>query len=58
MVDKVAEATERIAEDVAETFPENKNLQKAASKIKAVSDEIEENVDKAEALLQKVRTAY
>ncbi|KAK1609152.1 hypothetical protein QYE76_032825 [Lolium multiflorum] len=54
MIDKVAEATEKIAEDVAETFPENKTLKKAATKIKAIADEIEEDVDKAEALLRKI----
>jgi predicted transcriptional regulator len=57
MIDKVADATEKIAEDVAETFPENKTLKKASTKIKAIADEIEEDVDKAEALLRKVRTS-
>ncbi|EMS59799.1 hypothetical protein TRIUR3_18329 [Triticum urartu] len=55
MVEKVAEAAERIADDVSEAFPGNERLKKAASSVKAVADEIEKDVDKAEALLHKVR---
>ena len=55
----MAEAAEKIAEDVAEAFPGNESLKKAASRIKAVADEIEEDADKAEAFLRKVSlTAY
>ncbi|VAH48319.1 unnamed protein product [Triticum turgidum subsp. durum] len=48
MVEKVAEAAERIADDVSEVFPGNERLKKAASSVKAVADEIEKDVDKAE----------
>ncbi|KAM3387337.1 hypothetical protein ACQJBY_010273 [Aegilops geniculata] len=57
MVEKVAEAAERIADDVSEAFPGNERLKKAASSVKAVADEIEKDVDKAEAILHKVRSS-
>uniref|UniRef100_A0ACD5U3C4 Uncharacterized protein n=1 Tax=Avena sativa TaxID=4498 RepID=A0ACD5U3C4_AVESA len=53
-VERVAETAEKIAEDVAEAFPENKSLKKAASRIKAVAYEVEEDANKAEALLRKI----
>nr|XP_020188348.3 uncharacterized protein LOC109774039 [Aegilops tauschii subsp. strangulata] len=55
MVEKVAEAAERIADDVSEAFPGNERLKKVASSVKAVADEIEKDMDKAEAILHKVR---
>ena len=59
VVEKVAEAAEKIADDVSEAFPGNDNLKKAASRIKAVADEIEKDAEKAKALIEKVRlTAY
>ncbi|CAL5031743.1 unnamed protein product [Urochloa decumbens] len=54
VVDTVAEATEKVAGEVANAFPGNENLKEAASKIKAVTDAIEEDAEKAEALIQKV----
>ncbi|KAF7071237.1 unnamed protein product [Triticum aestivum] len=54
MVEKVAEAAERIADDVSEAFPGNERLKKAASSVKAVADEIEKDVDKAEDILHKI----
>lgn len=54
VVDTVAEATEKIAGEVADAFPGNENLKEAASKIKTVTDEIEEDAEKAEALIKKV----
>lgn len=54
MVEKVAEAAERIADDVSEAFPGNERLKKAASSVKAIADEIEKDVDKAEAVLHKM----
>ncbi|KAM3367761.1 hypothetical protein ACQJBY_016364 [Aegilops geniculata] len=57
MVEKVAEAAERIADDVSEAFSDNERLKKAASSVKAVADEIEKDVDKAEAILHKVRSS-
>ncbi|CAM0904407.1 unnamed protein product [Alopecurus aequalis] len=54
VVDRVAETAEKIAEDVAEVFPGNESLNKAASRIKAVADEIEEDADKAQAFLRKI----
>ncbi|PUZ47411.1 hypothetical protein GQ55_7G162700 [Panicum hallii var. hallii] len=54
VIDKVAEETEKIADEVAVAFPGNETLRKAAAKIKAVADEIEEDADKAEALIEKV----
>ncbi|KAG2566577.1 uncharacterized protein LOC120682727 [Panicum virgatum] len=54
VIDKVAEETEKIADEVADRFPGNETLKKAASKIKAVAEEIEEDADKAEALIEKV----
>ncbi|KAG0545306.1 hypothetical protein BDA96_02G350000 [Sorghum bicolor] len=54
VIDSVAEATEKVAVDVAEAFPGNETLKQAASKIKAIADEIEEDADKAEALIEKV----
>jgi hypothetical protein len=50
VVDTVAEA----AEKVAGAFPGNDGLREAASKIKTVADEIEEDAEKAEALIEKV----
>ncbi|CAD6260696.1 unnamed protein product [Miscanthus lutarioriparius] len=55
VIDKVAEATEKVADEVAEEFPGNESIKKAASKIKKVMDVIEEDADKAEALIEKVR---
>jgi methyl-accepting chemotaxis protein len=55
-VERVAETAEKIAEDVAEAFPENKSLKKAASRIKAITYEVEEDANKAEAILHKVRS--
>ncbi|CAL5068146.1 unnamed protein product [Urochloa decumbens] len=54
VVDTVAEATEKVAGEVANAFPGNESLKEAASKIKAVTDAIEEDAEKAEALIQKV----
>lgn len=54
VIDSVAEATEKVADDVAEAFPGNETLKQAASKIKAIADEIEEDADKAEAFIDKV----
>jgi len=54
VIDTVAEATEKIAGEVADAFPGNENLKEAASRIKTVMDAIEEDAEKAEALIQKV----
>ncbi|XP_044324672.1 uncharacterized protein [Triticum aestivum] len=54
VVEKVAEAAEKIADDVFEAFPGNDNVKKAASRIKAIVDEIEKDAEKAEALIEKV----
>lgn len=54
VIDTVAEATEKIAGEVADAFPGNENLKEVASKIKTVTDEIEEDAEKAEALIKKV----
>ncbi|CAM0904405.1 unnamed protein product [Alopecurus aequalis] len=53
VVDTVAEAVEKVAGEVSEAFPENENLEQAASRIKAVADVIEEDAEKAEALIHK-----
>ena len=55
VVDTVAEAVEKVADEVSEAFPDNENLKQAASRIKAVADVIEEDAEKAEALIHKVR---
>ena len=54
MIDTVAEATEKIAGEVADAFPGNENLKEAVSRIKTVTDAIEEDAEKAEALIEKV----
>lgn len=54
VIDTVAEATEKVAGEVADAFPGNEDLKEAASKIKTVTDEIEEDAEKAEALIHKV----
>lgn len=54
VIDSVAEATEKVAGDVAQAFPGSETLKQAASKIKTIADEIEEDADKAEALIEKV----
>ncbi|XP_039773113.1 uncharacterized protein LOC120641181 isoform X2 [Panicum virgatum] len=54
VIDKVAEETEKIADEDADAFPGNETLKKAAANIKAVADEIEEDADKAEALIEKL----
>jgi uncharacterized protein YukE len=58
VIDTVAEATEKVADEVAEAFPGNETLKQAASKIKAIADEIEEDADKAEALIEKVSFTF
>uniref|UniRef100_A0A0A9D110 Uncharacterized protein n=1 Tax=Arundo donax TaxID=35708 RepID=A0A0A9D110_ARUDO len=54
VIDTVAEATEKVAGEVVEAFPENENIKEIASKIKTVTDAIEEDAEKAEALIEKV----
>jgi tRNA U34 5-methylaminomethyl-2-thiouridine-forming methyltransferase MnmC len=54
VVEKVAEEAEKIADEVADTFQGNEMIKGAALKIKAVAEEIEEDADKAEALIEKV----
>ncbi|KAF7071235.1 unnamed protein product [Triticum aestivum] len=54
VIDTVAEAAEKVAGEVAEAFPENEGLKEAASRIKTVADAIEEDAEKAEALIHKV----
>ena len=54
VVDTVAEATEKVAGEVAGAFPGNENLKEAASRIRTVTDAIEEDAEKAEALIHKV----
>ncbi|ONM17049.1 hypothetical protein ZEAMMB73_Zm00001d003495 [Zea mays] len=54
VVDTVAEAAEKVAGEVAGAFPGNESLREAASRIKAVTDEIEEDAERAEALIEKV----
>ena len=54
MIDTVAEATEKVAGEVADAFPGNENLKEAVSRIKTVTDAIEEDAEKAEALIEKV----
>lgn len=54
MIDTVAEATEKVAGEVADAFPGSENLKEAASRIKTVTDAIEEDAEKAEALIEKV----
>nr|CAH67104.1 H0818E04.21 [Oryza sativa] len=53
VVDTVAEATEKVAGELADAFPGNENLKEVASKIKTVADVIEDDAEKAEALIQK-----
>ncbi|CAD6260697.1 unnamed protein product [Miscanthus lutarioriparius] len=53
VIDTVAEATEKVAGEVADAFPGNENLKEAASRIKTVTDAIEEDAEKAEALIEK-----
>jgi len=54
VIDTVAEATEKVAGEVADAFAGNENLKEAASRIKTVTDAIEEDAEKAEALIEKV----
>ncbi|XP_006652344.1 FK506-binding protein 2-like [Oryza brachyantha] len=54
VVDTVAEATEKVAGELADAFPGNENLKEAASMIKTVADVIEGDAEKAEAIIQKV----
>ena len=54
VIDTVAEATEKVAGEVADAFPGNENLKEAVSRIKTVTDAIEEDAEKAEALIEKV----
>jgi hypothetical protein len=58
VIDTVAEATEKVAGEVADAFPGNEDLKEAASKIKAVTDAIKEDADKAQALIHKVWLNY
>jgi tRNA U34 5-methylaminomethyl-2-thiouridine-forming methyltransferase MnmC len=52
VIDKVAEATEKVAGEVADEFPGNESIKEAASRIKKVMHV--EDADKAEALIEKV----
>ncbi|PUZ47408.1 hypothetical protein GQ55_7G162400 [Panicum hallii var. hallii] len=54
VVDTVAEATEKVAGEIADAFPGNEDLKEAASRIKTVTDAIEGDAEKAEALIHKV----
>ncbi|KAI5014952.1 hypothetical protein ZWY2020_056342, partial [Hordeum vulgare] len=54
VVKKVAEAAEKIVDDVSEAFPGNNSFKKVASRIKVVVDDIEKDEEKAEALIEKV----
>ncbi|NP_001346595.1 uncharacterized protein [Zea mays] len=54
VIDKVAEATEKVAGEVADEFPGNESIKEAASRIKKVMHVVEEDADKAEALIEKV----
>jgi hypothetical protein len=54
VVDTVAEATEKVAGEIADAFPGNENLKEAASRIQTVTDAIEGDAEKAEALIHKV----
>ncbi|KAG8082200.1 hypothetical protein GUJ93_ZPchr0014g47642 [Zizania palustris] len=54
VVDTVAEATEKVSGELADAFPGNENLKEAASKIKTIADVIEDDADKAEALIHKI----
>nr|TKW24347.1 hypothetical protein SEVIR_3G046400v2 [Setaria viridis] len=47
---------EKVTGEVADAFPINENLKEAtdASKIKAVTDVMEEDAEKAKALIQKL----
>lgn len=54
VIDTVAEAAEKVAGEVSEAFPNNENLKEAASRIKTIADAIEEDAEKAEALIHKV----
>lgn len=54
VIEKVAEETEKIADEVVESFPGNEKLKAVASKIKEFAEVIEGDVDKAEALIKKV----
>ncbi|WVZ85880.1 hypothetical protein U9M48_032738 [Paspalum notatum var. saurae] len=54
VIDAVAEATETVAVGIGNAFPGNQIIQEATSKIKAVMDVIEEDADKARALIHKV----
>ena len=54
VIDTVAEAAEKVAGEVSEAFPDNENIREAASRIKTIADVIEEDAEKAEALIHKV----
>ncbi|KAM0822376.1 hypothetical protein ACQ4PT_071531 [Festuca glaucescens] len=54
VIDTVAEAAEKVAGEVSEAFPDNENLKEAASRIKTIADAIEEDTEKAKALIHKV----
>lgn len=53
-IEKVAEFTEKIASDVADALPGDGRLKKAALKIEAIADQVDNDAEKAEALLHKV----
>jgi len=51
VINTVAEATEKVTGEVANAFLGNENLKEAASRIKTVMDAIEEDAEKAEAVI-------
>jgi len=57
VVEHVAEVTEKLAANAANSLPENGSLQKVAVEIEYIAEVVDKDAHKVEAVIQKVRVA-
>ena len=55
VVEQIAEVTEKLASNVADHLPENGCLQKVVEKIEYIAEVVDEDAEKVEALLRRLR---
>ncbi|KQJ98701.1 uncharacterized protein LOC100843080 isoform X2 [Brachypodium distachyon] len=54
VVEHAAEATEKLAANVADQLPENGSLQKALEKVEYIADVVDKDAEKFEAIVEKI----
>ena len=57
VVEHVAEVTEKLAANAANSLPENGSMQKVAVEIEYIAEVVDKDAHKVEAVIQKVRVA-